>query len=177
MKKTTILIITLIFVSSIMAQPRGYNKARMQHKSFCAIGMMGSGPQGFGQHSERMEMMMTWRLTEELELTPEQADKFFPRMKAHRDNIENINTEMKETVKEIRRKVEDDKEISDSEFNKMFSKVIVLEKQKVDEKARFMTEMNGILDNTQRVKLSLFKHKFAREMQDEIRMRRKSRSK
>lgn len=177
MKKTALLIISLIFISTIFAQPRGHHKPRMMNKSFCAIGMRNQGPQGFGQHSDRMEMMMTWKLTEELELTPEQADKFFPRMKAHRDNIEKINAKILETVKDIRRKVEDDKEISDSEFNKMFSKVIVLEKQKVDERVRFMTELNGILDNTQRVKLSLFKHKFAREMQDEIRMRRKSRSK
>jgi len=177
MKKTTVLILTLIFVSSIMAQPRGHHKPRMMNKSFCAIGMRNQGPQGFGQHSERMEMMMTWKLTEELELTPEQADKFFPRMKAHRDNIEKINAKILETVKDIRRKVEDGKEISDSEFNKMFGEVTVLEKQKVDEKTRFITELNGILDNTQRVKLTMFKNKFAREMQEQIRMKRKSRLK
>ncbi len=28
---------------------------------------------------QRMESMMVWRLTEELELKPEQAEKFFPR--------------------------------------------------------------------------------------------------
>ncbi len=177
MKKTTLLILAIIFVSSIMAQPRGHTKARMPHKSFGAIGMRNHGPQGFGQQSERMEMMMTWKLTEELELTPEQADKFFPRMKAHRNNIESIETEMRETVKDIRRKVEDGKDISDSEFNKMFNKVTALEKQKVDEKTRFITEMNGILDNTQRVKLTMFKNKFAREMQEQIRMKRKTRLK
>lgn len=177
MKKTTLLILTLIFASSIMAQPRGHHKPRMMNKSFCAIGMRSHGPQGFGQHSERMEMMMTWKLTEELELTPEQADKFFPRMKAHRDNIESIETKLRETVKDIRRKVEDGKDISDSEFNKMFGKVIALEKQKVDEKTRFITELDGILDNTQRVKLTMFKNKFAREMKEQIRMKRKTRLK
>ena len=98
-------------------------------------------------------------------------------MKAHRNNIESIETEMRETVKDIRRKVEDGKDISDSEFNKMFNKVTALEKQKVDEKTRFITELNGILDNTQRVKLTMFKAKFAREMQDQIRMKRKLKSK
>ena len=177
MKKTTILILTLLFVSLIMAQPGRHNKIRMTHKSFCAIGMRNQGPQGFGQHSERMEMMITWRLTEELELTPDQADKFFPRMKAHRDNIESIEAEIIETVKDIRRKVEDGKEISDSEFNKMFGKLTVLEKQRVDEKTRFITELNGILDNTQRVKLTMFKNKFAQEMKEQIRTKRKIRSK
>ncbi len=177
MKKTTLLIIALVFVSSIMAQPRGHNKPRMLHKSFGVVGMRNQGPQGFGQHSERMEMMITWRLTEELELTPEQADKFFPRMKAHRENMESIEIEIRETVKDIRRNVKDSKEISDSEFNKMFGKVTALEKQKVDEKTRFITELNGILDNTQRVKLTMFKTKFAKEMQEQIRMKRKTRLK
>jgi hypothetical protein len=120
---------------------------------------------------------MAWRLTEELELSPEQADKFFPRMKAHRDNMESIETEIRATVKNVRRKIEDGKDVSDSEFNKMFGKVTALEKQKVDEKTRFITELNGILDNTQRVKLAMFKTKFAKEMQEQIRMKRKTRSK
>lgn len=173
MKKTIILILTLIFVSSIMAQPRGHHKPRMSHKSFGAIGMMSHSPQGFGQPSERMEMMMTWKLTEELDLTPEQADKFFPRMKAHRENLQNINAELKEASKDTRRKIEDGKEISDNEFNKMFEKVTELERQKIDEKTRFITELNGILDNSQRVKLTMFKNKFAREMKEQIRMKRK----
>jgi hypothetical protein len=132
------------------------------------------GPQGFGQPSERMEMMMTWKLTEELELTPEQADKFFPRMRTHRENLENIDAELKEAAKDVRRKIEDEKEISDSEFNKMFEKVTDLERQKIDEKTRFMSELNGILDNTQRVKLTMFKTKFAKEMQEQIRAKRKA---
>ena len=177
MKKTTLLILSLVFVSSIMAQPRGYKKARIPHKSFGAIGMRNQGPQGFGQHSDRMEMMMTWRLTEELELTLGQADKFFPRMKAHRDNMESIETEIRETVKDVRRKIKDGKDVSDSEFNEMFGKITTLEKQKVDEKTRFITELNGILDNTQRVKLAMFKTKFAKEMQEQIRMKRKTKLK
>ncbi len=156
-----------------MAQPRGHRNPRIPHKSFGAIGMKSHGPQGFGQQSERMEMMMTWKLTEELELTPEQADKFFPRMRAHRENLENINNELKEAAKDIHRKLEDDKEISDNEFNKMFEMIIELERQKIDEKTRFITELNGILDNTQRVKLTMFKNKFAKEMKEQIRMKRK----
>jgi hypothetical protein len=181
MKKTTLLLISMIFINVILAQPYGHNKPRMIKKSFGAIGMRhnlsDSGPQGFGKYSERMEMMMTWRLTEELELTPEQADKFFPRMKAHRGNIKSIEIKLQETVKDIRRKVEDGKEISDGEFNKIFDKVTALERQNIDEKIRFITELNGILDNAQRVKLTIFKNIFAKEMQEQIRMKRKIRSK
>ena len=36
-----------------------------------------------------------------------------------------------------------------------------------------MNELNGILDNTQRVKLTMFKTKFAKDMQEQIRVKRK----
>ena len=173
MKKTIIVLLATVMISSLMAQPRAHQKPRMPYKSFGAIGMAHPGPQGFRQPSERMEMMMTWKLTEELELTPEQADKFFPRMKVHRENLESIDAELKEAAKDIRRKVEDGKEISDSDFNKMFEKATDLERQKIDERIRFMSELNGILDNTQRVKLTMFKTKFAKDMQEQIRVKRK----
>jgi hypothetical protein len=135
------------------------------------------GPQGFGQPSERMKMMMTWKLTEELELTPEQADKFFPRMRTHRENLESIDSEIRAAVKGLQDKAKDGKEISDNEFNNTFGKVTSLEMQKIEEKTRFMRELKGILDNTQRAKLTLFKNKFTKDMQEQIRARRKAMAK
>ena len=37
-----------------------------------------------------------------------------------------------------------------------------------------MNGLNGILDNTQRVKLTMFKTKLAKDMQEQIRMTRKA---
>ena len=42
------------------------------------------------KRSEKMEMMMVWKLTEELALTPEQAEKFFPRFRQHRDELDEV---------------------------------------------------------------------------------------
>ena len=177
MKKTIIVILAIVMISSLMAQPRA-NRFPRNNRLMGVIGMKHnmapSGPQEFRHQSERMEMMMTWKLTEELDLTPEQADKFFPRMKVHRENLESIDIGLREAVKDIRRKIEDDKEISDKEFNTVFGKVTNFEKQKIDEKIRFMSELNGILDNTQRVKWTMFKNKFAKEMQEQIRAKRKA---
>ena len=174
MKKTMVILLATVMISSLMAQPGAHQKPRMPHKSFGAIGMAHPRPQGFGQPSKRMEMMMTWKLTEELELTPEQADKFFPRMKAHRDNMEKIDDEIRNVVKYLREKVKDEKDISDSEFSMTIQKVSTLEKQKIDEKNRFMTEMKGVLENSQRAKLAMFKDRFVKDMQEQIRAKRKA---
>ena len=37
--------------------------------------------------SERMESMVIWRLTDHLELSSEQAEKFFPRFREHREEL------------------------------------------------------------------------------------------
>ena len=174
MKKTIIVMLATVMISSLMAQPGAHQKPRMPHKSFGAIGMAHPGPQGFGQPSERMEMIMTWKLTEELELTPEQADKFFPRMKAHRDNMEKIDTEIREVIRDLRDKIKDDEDILDKEFNSFYNQVIDLEKKKIDEKERFMTELKGVLENSQRAKLAMFKDRFAKDMQEQIRAKRKA---
>jgi len=52
--------------------------------------------------------------------------------------------------------------------------VSTLEKQKIDEKNRFMTEMKGVLENSQRAKLAMFKDRFVKDMQEQIRAKRKA---
>ena len=39
------------------------------------------------EKKEKMEMMMAWKLTEHLKLTNEEAEKFFPRFREHREII------------------------------------------------------------------------------------------
>ena len=42
------------------------------------------------EDKKAMETMMIWKLTEELDLQVEQADKFFPRFREHRKAIDEI---------------------------------------------------------------------------------------
>ena len=75
MKKNVILSTLLIATGFLLAQP-GKPK----------------GPGG--QYSERMEMMMVWKLTDHLELSQSQAEKFFPVMRAHQKQLMEILTKI-----------------------------------------------------------------------------------
>ena len=44
------------------------------------------------ENKETMRTMMIWKLTEELDLREEQADKFFPRFRKHRKEIDVLKT-------------------------------------------------------------------------------------
>ena len=46
--------------------------------------------------SERRESMVIWRLTEDLDLSSEQAEKFFPEFRSHREDIQKIRIQLAE---------------------------------------------------------------------------------
>lgn len=171
LKYITIVTVLLTFVT---AQQTSDQSLQLIHKSFGAFGMMNSPYLKFQDHGpsqERMEMMITWKLTEDLNLTPEQADKFFPLMRAHREDVDKIDAKIIAAIKELRDKVEDGKEISNGDLNTTINKVHELEKQKIDEKTRFMIDLKGILDNTQRAKFVTFKNRFTQDLREQIRTR------
>ena len=163
MKRIKYIMIVMISLSFAVAQPMVM--MNLPHPQ------MQEGPM-----HDRMEMMMTWKLTNDLDLTPEQAEKFFPRMKEHRSNLEEIDKEIISLYKDIYRNVEDGKEITDEEFIEFISENNKLEKSKIDERRRFFTELEEILDNSQRIKLVRYKHHFTNELIEQIRRRPNKRS-
>lgn len=121
--------------------------------------------------SERMEMMMTWKLTNDLDLTPEQADKFFPRFKEHREDMNKIDQDIRDITEGVRKDIDSGKEITEKEFNKVITEFCSLEKLKIEEKEKFLEEIGDILNNNQKTKLLLFKQYFMEDLQRQIKKR------
>ena len=53
--------------------------------------------------TEKMENMIVWRLTDDLDLTTDQAEKFFPRFRDHRKILEEIGKQEREMIGNIDR--------------------------------------------------------------------------
>ena len=49
--------------------------------------------------AEKMENMIVWRLTDELDLSTDQAEKFFPRFRELRKSLEKIGKQEREMMK------------------------------------------------------------------------------
>ena len=124
-----------------------------------------------GKSDERMEMMMTWKLTNDLDLTPEQADKFFPRFKQHREKMGELEKETFTVSEKFKDKIDKGKEISAKEFDEALESINELEIQKIEERKRFITEMSEFLTTNQLAKLALYKHYFIKDLRKEIRKR------
>ena len=126
---------------------------------------------------ERMETMMVWRLTEELDLKPVQAEKFFPRFREHRKNLSDIQKEQREIGKRLRQKIGEEEKISKSEVTSAIKKITVLRKKTVDVVEKFLLGMDDLLDPLQMSILGMFKQEMLREMGGELRKRGNDRKK
>ena len=137
MKKTTITLLLLLTVGTLAAQP----------------GRPG-GPGG--QYSERMEMMMVWKLTDHLELTEAQAEKFFPTIRQYRKGVQKIRKEEMTLFKPMGKKANKGKEIKKSDVDKLLAKINSLEQKKSKARVDFIKKSGKILTPNQQVKLLMF---------------------
>ena len=154
MKKTTLTLLLLFMIGTLAAQP----------------GRPG-GPGG--QYGERMEMMMIWKLTDHLELTQDQAEKFFPSMRAHQKQVLKIRKEEKELFTPVYKKVKKGEDISKAEANKLLNKVATYEQKRSKARIDFVKNSGDILNPTQQVKLLMFDGQMKQQVRDRMQDRYK----
>ena len=82
--------------------------------------------------SDRRESMVIWRLTEDLDLSSEQAEKFFPRFREHRDMLHELSKDERKILMDVRIKIRDEEELSKSEMERTIKKVAELRKDRLD---------------------------------------------
>ena len=74
MKNNWLLLISLIllgFTGQLAAQPHSFDESKIS----------------MAERHEKMETLRIYKMTEFLELTPEQSEKFFPRLKQYENNV------------------------------------------------------------------------------------------
>ena len=72
---------------------------------------------------KEMESMMIWKLTSELDLEVEQAEKFFPRFRKHRKEIEVLRKKDRLLAKSIKLDISQNKKLKQSEVVKMIKEL------------------------------------------------------
>tara|TARA_Y100000031_G_scaffold89182_1_gene98112 strand:- start:109 stop:522 length:414 start_codon:yes stop_codon:yes gene_type:complete len=120
-----------------------------------------------------MEMMTVWKLTEHLKLTEEQGEKFFPRFRGHREELEKIHQEQRQLMQTLQEKIERGDEIKDNDIKSQVENLAELENKKLDLQGEFITGLEGVLNNTQRAKLIGFERRLRQEVKDQMRENRK----
>ena len=91
-------ILALFIISGLMAQEHDWDEKEGEGRDH--------------ERSERMESMMVWRLTEDLDLSPKQAEKFFPRFRKHRGEMDDIRKQERAIGDEVGDNIHNEKDIS-----------------------------------------------------------------
>jgi len=121
-----------------------------------------------GEKKEKMEMMIAWKLTEQLKLTNEQAEKFFPRFREYREDMNKIGENEKKLYKEIKDKIERGDTISNSDLETLLDQLSEITLDKTKKRKSFLLSLDGHLNNVQRAKLIGFEHRLRRDIKDQL---------
>ena len=109
-----------------------------------------------GQYQNRMETMMVWKLTDYLNLSEQQAEKLFPRMRRHRIRMGALHTEEKDLFDSYLSKIKKEEKISQSDVNAMLKKMESLDLKKSKNRLDFIRSTKDILDPAQQVMFMSF---------------------
>ena len=125
------------------------------------------------EKKEKMEMMMAWKLTEHLKLTNEEAEKFFPRFREHRETMDAFTDKEKKLNSEIKEKIERGDALSNNDLDKLLDELSGLERKRIKEKKLFIDGLEGHLNNVQRAKLIGFEHRFRKDVREQLKHHKK----
>ncbi|MCP4582351.1 MAG: periplasmic heavy metal sensor [candidate division Zixibacteria bacterium] len=166
-------VLTLGFVAPLSAQP--FNDFPPPG------GGPHGGPRGDGQMREKMkeriETIKIWRLTESLDLSSEQSEKFFPLYKKFHDDREPIDKERREVFGQLD-KLTKEENPDENKINGLLDQLDNFDQRMQDRKIKFRQDLKGILTTQQIGRLYVFEVEFMRHIQEIMRdVRRESREK
>ena len=156
-------IIYLCLVSGLMAQEHDWDKKEHEGRDH--------------ERSERMESMMVWRLTEDLEISPEQAEKFFPRFRKHREEMDDIRKQERAIGDAIGDNIHKEQDMSKDDLKKHIEKVAVLRKKRIDLETEYLLGMDDVLTPRQLALLGVFKERMMQDMRGELKEQKGKRGK
>ncbi len=112
---------------------------------------------------EKVENMIIWRLTEDLDLTTNQAEKFFPRFREHRKSLEELGKQEREMIANI-----DSEEPSKKDVKKMIEEISKLRQNRIELESEFVLNLDDVLAPDQMIRLGVFKQRMMMEIRGEM---------
>lgn len=123
---------------------------------------------------ERIRTVRIWKLTEALNLSPDQAAKFFPRLKEFEKSMEENNKMKNEIFQKLRELSRGDK-IDIKVINEKVESLAQIDQEMIRKRKEFMKGLDDILSPQQKVKYLLFERNFRKrlgEIMEDVRRRK-----
>ena len=128
------------------------------------------------ENRKSIESMMIWKLTEELELEVDQAEKFFPRFRQHRVEMENLRRKQRSLAGSPKLNMKSEK-LTSSEVSRIIKETSSLKRKMSDLEEKFLINSGDILNPVQQAKLGVFKHKMMKDLKGKMKNKRSDKGK
>lgn len=147
-----ILPVILIMAVSLQAQPM--HNDRMMNEN----------------RRKQMETMRIWKMTEFLELTKEQAEKFFPRLREQDEIVRKLLDKQMEIMNTYEGKIkQEDFTPEQKDIQKLVKELNETEVKIAGVKSEFILSLSDILTPRQQIRYLLFEPHFRRNLMRELR--------
>jgi len=119
----------------------------------------------FKDRREKMKKYRTWKMTEYLDLTSEQSQKFFPEYNEFENKMMEKGKEFKDYIIYIDSLVQKEAyKPTEKDYHKFLQRIDEFEQHKIRMKKDFLEDIDSILTTKQKIKLLIFDDKFKHEM-------------
>ena len=118
--------------------------------------------------NEDLRLVKKWKLTEFLDLSEDQAERFFPRVNELEKNLENLRHEKMILNQELNQMLEGDT-IDDQRVNQIINNQSRLDKEAAELIRDHMQNIGDILTPVQKVKYTVFEERFKEMLQQKVR--------
>ncbi len=117
---------------------------------------------------EKVQTMKIWKMTEELQLSQEQATRFFPILNEMENDVEAIEEKRKDIFDQLGKLVwsTDSKA---AEIEGLIDKIEALEAEQLKLRKEFHASVSDVLEPVQMGRMILFNHQFPKIMREMIR--------
>ncbi len=135
------------------------------------IGLLGclvfaQGPPDKNDPREIIEKVRMYRLTQELDLTTDQAVKFFPKLNEIRKTEQKFFEDRLEIIKELKGLLKNN--AADNDLTAVIDRFKSIQEEKQQAQAKIMDEMRDILSPLQQARYLVFQEEFEREIREVI---------
>ncbi len=120
-----------------------------------------------------IEKVRIYELTQRLNLTTEQAIKFFPKLNELRKNEESFQKQRMEVIRDLKDLV--DKKATDVELNKVLKRFEDARREKWQKDSLLFQDFKALLTPLQQANLIVFEAEFERDIREMIRKIRENR--
>ena len=127
----------------------------------------------YAQDMKNIENYRIYKMSEYLELTPEQAETFFPLLRQYEKEIKDIKVQENELYDDLKAKQSGKEEISQEELQTLMGKVADFENKRSNLKQNFMQQSGKVLRPGQVVRIPGFEQEFRNQLKQQFIQRQK----